>query len=143
MSLSVLIFRLALAATWIAAIFLGGKSERLVATYYVVTAVASRLACGVGYTCYTSFDMVSLLLDVGLLIALTLTMIRDPRWWLIASTALQLLTLLGYVAQLTAPKLAPMAFFMTLVASSWPSLILLWVGVAEHRLRRGTVAAPS
>ena len=78
-----------------------------------------------------------MVVDAALFAGLCLVVLREDRWWPIASAALQLVTMLGHVAKIVDPTIGRMAYFSTVVGSSVPSLILLMIGIANHARRDG------
>lgn len=136
----VLLFFALLALVATAAGRWGGWAERTAAALYVVAAVATALLREHGPTRYDDVAITSFVIDMALLAGLLVIVVKVDRWWPIVSAALQLLTVSGHVAKLTDTALPPMAYFMTQVASSFPSLALLAVGVWTHRRARNTSA---
>lgn len=133
MSLATQIFCAATLWLLLAAYRYGGAVERAVALLFTVATALSLLARRVQQsTLYSQLDSVVAVLDVILLFCLAILAVRTRRWWLYAATALQTLTCLGHVAKLVDPRIAPIAYFMMLVSSSYPSLLLLTIGIWQH-----------
>lgn len=137
MSLATQIFCLAMALVLFGAIRFGSSVDRKVAVLFTVATVltlATRRALQGGN--YAKFDGMVGALDFFLLASLAAIAIKERRWWLYTVTALQMLTCLGHVAKLIDPSMAPMAYFMMLVASSYPTLMLLSAAIWQsHRER--------
>ena len=133
MSPAVAIFRGSLLAIAIAAFLYGGRTEKQVATMYVLAAALTfvgRRRIGLDYL---EFERVVTWLDLALLAGLAIIAVRIRTWWLLASVALQLITCLGHLAKYLDPQTSPMSYFMMLVASSYPAVTLLAIGIWQHR----------
>ena len=133
MSPAVAIFRGSLLAIAIVAFLYGGRTEKQVAAIYVLAAALTfvgRRRIGLDYL---DFEGVVTWLDLALLACLAIIAVRVRTWWLIASVALQLITCLGHLAKYLDPKTSPMGYFMMLVSSSYPAVILLAIGIWQHR----------
>ncbi len=132
-----LIFAFALASVAVAAWLRGGRAERQAAAMYVAAAVATALVRSRSPDRYLHLQVGVMVVDAALLLGLCLIVLREDRWWPIASAALQLVTMLGHVAKIIDPTIGRMAYFSTVVGSSVPSLILLIIGIANHARRDG------
>lgn len=132
MTPATIIFRLLLLFTLLTALRWGGRPERQVAGLYILAATLSYLARVNAGLDFTQFVSSIAALDAGLLIGLGAIASKVRRWWLFATTALQILTCLGHLAKLLDPATSTMGYFMMLVSSSYPSLILLMLGTVQY-----------
>lgn len=121
----------------------GGSAERTVATMYLLAALLTLAARFPGTSRFTTLQVVPAAIDVALLIGLVIVAVRVDRWWPIWSAALQLTTVLGHIAMMQGAGTKPFAYFMTVVSSAFPSLILLAVGILNHRRRMKIVSVRS
>ncbi|WP_307002513.1 hypothetical protein [Sphingomonas sp. SORGH_AS_0879] len=78
------------------------------------------------------------MIDLTLLMGLVWTALKHAQWWLIASAALQLVTVLGHVAMFDAQRTGPFSYFAAVVGSSYPSQILLAYAIARRVMRAKT-----
>lgn len=131
--LVVLLFHALLIALVIAAIVYGGRTERRVAGLYAVSALISTVARHIDGMAFKNFDRLVSLTDFVLLACLVALALKVRRWWLFGAAALQTLTCLGHVAKLIDSGIPPIGYFMMSVSSSYPSLILLAIGIWQHR----------
>lgn len=131
------LFRLLLLLTAMGAFRYGGRAAKSVAILYMIAAMLTfigRRWMGFGYL---DFEIIVAAIDFALLIVLGAMALKVRQWWLIVSVAFQLITCLGHLAKLIDPLTSPMAYFMMVVSSSYPSLIMLVVGVWQyHRTAR-------
>ncbi len=131
-------FWLLLIVTALVALNLGSQSERRVATAYLIASVATFLLRTPGGSRYAALDVGVLGIDLTLMVFLLWMTAKSPRWWLVVSAALQLVTVLGHLAMLDGPSTRPFDYFMTTVSSSYPAILLLAFAVirtARSRMR--------
>jgi hypothetical protein len=58
----------------------------------------------------------------------------------VVSAAFQLVTVLGHIAMFGVPAVRPFAYFSTVVASSYPSQLLLGIAILKRLARRRTMS---
>ncbi|WP_426256855.1 hypothetical protein [Sphingomonas sp. DC2300-3] len=133
MWLAVYLFWLFLLGVAFSAFRWGGRDERCVATAYVAATIATLLLRLPGQ--YASLNIGVATVDVGLLVVLLCLVTRTARWWLVLSAALQLVTVLGHVAMFDGGTRA-FDYFMTVVSSSYPAVLLLAYATLRHVFRR-------
>lgn len=78
----------------------------------------------------------------GILVAVLLRLsMREPRWWLLAMTALQLVNLLGHLAKALYPKMSTLTYMIMQGSGAYPQLICLSIGLLlAIRTRRSATA---
>lgn len=113
----------------------GSRIERGIAGSYFAAALATVALRLPGSSNYASIDTGVFSIDLMLLMGLMWTALKHPRWWLIASAALQLVTVLGHIAMFDARQASPFSYFATVVGSSYPSQILLAYAIARRVMR--------
>lgn len=129
-------FWLLLLLTSAAAWTWGSQTERRVAGAYLTASVATLLFRFPGSSQYAAVDVGAFGVDLLLLGYLLWITAKAPRWWLVVSAALQLVTVLGHVAMFDAPSTRPFDYFMTAVGSSYPAVLLLAAAVIRTVLSR-------
>lgn len=139
MTPATIIFRLLLLFTLLAALRWGGRPERQVAGLYILAATLSHLVRVTAGSDFTQFQSSIAALDASLLIGLGAIALKVRRWWLLATAALQILTCLGHLAKMLDPATSTMGYFMMLVSSSYPSLILLSLGIVQRHREQGLI----
>ncbi len=55
--------------------------------------------------------------------------IREPRWWLLAMTALQFINLLGHLAKALYPEMSTLTYMIMQGSGAYPQLICLSIGL--------------
>lgn len=118
-------FWLLVVLTSLAAWRRGGRIERGVAGSYLAAALATAALRLPGTSEYANLNVGVFLIDLMLLMGLVWTALKHAQWWLIASAALQLVTVLGHVAMFDAQRTGPFSYFAAVVGSSYPSQIVL------------------
>ncbi len=103
----------------------GGRIERGVAGSYLAAALATVALRLPGTSEYANLNVGVFLIDLMLLMGLVWTALKHAQWWLIASAALQLVTVLGHVAMFDVQRTGPFSYFAAVVGSSYPSQMLL------------------
>lgn len=129
----VALFWLALPCLGLAAWLWGGPPERWVASLYAGAALLSRLhrmIVGPGWTAMEAWLLGIDLLLLAFLIAIEL---RWHRPWLIAAVAFQGLTSMSHLARVLDPTFSGLAYALMEGASSYPALVVLTVGIWQHR----------
>ncbi|WP_267434069.1 hypothetical protein [Sphingomonas sp. GM_Shp_1] len=120
----------------------GSRIERGVAGLYLAAALATVALRLPGSSDYATVNAGVFLIDLTLLMGLVWTALKHARWWLIASAALQLVTVLGHIAMFDAQRTAPFAYFAAVVGTSYPSQILLAYAIARRGMRATRKPAP-
>lgn len=128
-------FWLLVVLTSLAAWRWGGRNERGVAGSYLAAALVTVALRLPGTSEYANLNVGVFLIDLLLLMGLVWTALKHAQWWLIASAALQLVTVLGHVAMFDAQRTGPFSYFAAVVGSSYPSQILLAYAIVR-RVRR-------
>jgi len=126
------LFWLTLPALLIAAGLWGGRSERLVAGFYVAALAASKLLKSAPQDDFFDVEVGLVVADAALLVALVAVAARYGRSWVILVAAFQLLSTLAHFARLIRSDLTPLAYSLMESASSYPALMLLGVGIVGH-----------
>ncbi|MDQ1232148.1 hypothetical protein QE379_003574 [Sphingomonas sp. SORGH_AS 879] len=116
----------------------GSRIERGVAGSYLAAALATVALRLPGSSDYATVNAGVFLIDLTLLMGLVWTALKHAQWWLIASAALQLVTVLGHVAMFDAQRTGPFSYFAAVVGSSYPSQILLAYAIARRVMRAKT-----
>ena len=133
MSFTTILFRVLLVLACAVAFKWGGRAERAVAVLYLIATILSHLAYVKTKFDFDRIVVPLVVIDLALLIGLLVVSTRFKRWWLILASAMQLLTCLGHTAKALDPvSTTAMGYFMMLVSSSYPAVILLMIGVWQH-----------
>lgn len=128
--------------TFFAAMIWGGRIERCVAVFYLVAWMASMASHTPGIE-YLHFEEATLLVDAVLLLALLIVTVRAGYWWLIWSTSLHAIAVLGHLAKLVNPGISRLAYSLMAGISLYPTILLLALGVWLHHRRRTAAGAAS
>lgn len=110
----------------------GGVTEKQGAGIMVAGSVLTALA-GTGWR---GVNFGVLLVDLAVLIALVVLMLRTDKYWLIWITAFHVIGVLTHVAKLIDPVILPKAYSIGQGFWAYPMLIALVMGVGEERRRK-------
>ncbi len=113
----------------------GGLPERLVATLFIVGALASLAVRPPSRHPFDSFELGLMLVDSAMFMLLGALALFSSRFWPLAMAGLQGAEVLGHLARLVAHGILPPAYFTLTVMWSFPMLVLLGFGTWRHRRR--------
>lgn len=136
MSLYVLLFWLCLPALSLAAMQWGGPPEKAASLLYVAAAILTLAVRPLWSVRYHNVEIGVFAIDLGLLFSLAVIASKVDRVWPIIATALQAISVLAHVAKALNPSFWRLAYAMMAGASSYPTLIVLAVGIWHHRRRK-------
>ncbi|WP_380784821.1 hypothetical protein [Sphingomonas sp. R86521] len=136
MTLYVLIFWIALPVIACSAYAWGGRPERIGAAVFTIAAVATIAMRAPWAQRYHTVSVGVLIIDASLLLALGILTVKADRWWPTIALALQTISTLAHVAKAVNPGFLRLAYAMMSGASSYPTLIVLSVGIWNHHRRR-------
>lgn len=128
------------AATFLGAIWRGGKSEVLIGGMFVVATDLQKIAEHALASAYTAFDPIIAVTDASLFAVLLLIALRDPRVWILCATALQLVVSLAHVGKIMRPDISPLAYAILLGSGGYPSQLLLIIGILQSSRKRPPIA---
>ena len=112
----------------------GAAAERAVATVYVVAAVAEMALRS--HHAFARFESGVAAVDLWLLAALLLIVVRHGRAWTYAAAVIQTLVAAGHLAKLVEPTISPMAYVIMTGGGGYPQLLLLLSGTVGTLLAR-------
>lgn len=135
MSIYYALFWASLILVFLAAYRWGGTPERTVAGMYLLAAVATTAAHPAIAVRYRDVELLVFLIDAFLLAGLVIVSIRADRWWPLCATALQMLTVLSHVGKIVNPNLWRYGYQLMAVWASWPTVVILAVGIWRERQR--------
>ena len=135
-----LVFRLSLATLVVVSLRAGDRGTKVVALALAFAAVATELLRSAASHRYEHLEWGVFGVDLALFLTLLLIALAVGRPWMICIASLQLVTVLGHVAKVINPTIWPLAYAWMMQASSFPSLVLLLVGIvtAQRRVRAAT-----
>jgi hypothetical protein len=136
MSIYYLLFWASLISVTLAAYRWGAAPERAVASMYLLAAVATTVAHPAISVRYRDVELAVFLIDALLLAGLVFISIRADRWWPLCATALQILTVLSHVGKIVNPALWRYGYQLMAVWASWPTVVILAVGIWRERQRQ-------
>ena len=113
----------------------GGRPERQAAIAYLSAAVLTVLLRSAPEIKYAAVELKVVIVDVFLLGALITISLKSNRWWPLCSSALQAITVAAHLAKGLNPELWRLGYALMLGASSYPSLIVLMIGILANRAR--------
>lgn len=128
-------FWLLVVLTSLAAWRWGGRIERGVAGSYLAAALATVALRLPGSSDYASINAGVFAVDLILLMSLVWIALKHAQWWLIASASLQLVTVLGHIAMFDVQRTGPFSYFTAVVASSYPSQMVLAYAIIRQIVR--------
>lgn len=113
----------------------GGQPERIVAAVLLSTFLLDPLLHQLFISAAGSFDPAHLVLDTAAFLAFTVVALNANRLWTLWLSALQLITLLSHAIRLFDVSIHPTIYVAMQVVWSYPALLLLAIGTANHRQR--------
>lgn len=129
----VMLYYLLLFAACTYALFRGGAPERIAAILYPVATLLTVLAAPQWEWRSDGIDWGVFVVDAALFAALVLLALHANRFWPIWASALQGFGLLGHVAVLAAPNIAPVVYASMVAIAAYPMLLLLAAGTYRHQ----------
>lgn len=111
------------------------QPEVAVAGLYWLAAAGSTLI-PIGATLFARLEASILVIDVLLFAGLLVVALKFRKWWVTWAAALQLLASTAHVARLVTPSMWRLGYQVMEEASSYPALILLGIGIVQHRLQQ-------
>ena len=142
MSFYVLFFWFCLPAVVVAAMRWGGTPERSAALLYLLAAIFTVAIRPAWPIRYHDVELGVFAIDLGLLIGLAVIAYKAELWWPIFATALQGISVLAHLAKALNPSFWRLAYAMMAGASSYPTLVLLVVGIWTNQRRMGSHHSP-
>ena len=112
----------------------GGLPERIVAVVLLGTFLLDPLLHRL-FHAGGGFDPTHLVLDTTALVAFTVVALNANRLWTLWLSALQLITLMSHAMRLFDVSIHPAVSAAMQVVWSYPALLLLVIGTANHRQR--------
>lgn len=134
-SLYVQLFGPLTALTFLAALRWGGRTEILAATAYLLATDLQKVSEGLFAPMFAQFEPVVAVIDIALLLILILLALREPRTWILCSSAFQLIVSLAHVGKLLRPDISPLAYAILMGSGGYPSQILLILGIWQRSRR--------
>ena len=133
-----LAFLIATLAVCLHAILRGGAPERLTALVFLAGLIGSILASIGTRPTPAGFRLATFCVDVSMLLALAAVMLKARRYWPIAVTAMQLLSVMGHLIKLLDPNVATVLYWITNAFWAVPQIAILEIATVRHihRLRR-------
>ena len=109
----------------------GGETEKLGAAIMVAGSVLTALMA----TGWRGVNIGVLVVDVAVLVALVVLMLRTDKYWLLWVTAFQVICVLTHFARLINPAILSRAYSIGEGFWAYPMLMALSLGVSENRRR--------
>lgn len=132
----VYLFDVLLVVVFFASLRWGGRVERGVATAYLIAAAVSIVLGSRNVSSWQHLESGLLFVDCALVGVLCWYAVRYGRLWIIISAALLLLSTLGHFAKWGGVGFRQLGYALMEGASSYPTLILLGIGIWQHRRQR-------
>jgi hypothetical protein len=110
----------------------GGVTEKQGAGIMVVGSILTALM-GTGWQ---GVNFGVLLVDLAVLVALVVLMLRTDKYWLLWMTAFHVIGVLTHIAKMIDPLILPRAYSIGQGFWAYPMLVALAMGVSEERRRR-------
>ncbi|MEG8016042.1 hypothetical protein [Sphingomonas sp. 22R3R2A-7] len=105
-----------------------------VATLMMVAAILTVVIRPSFVSRFSSIELAMFAIDVGLFVGLAIYAARSGRWWILAASALQLISTTAHVTRAVTPGMWRLGYQVMEEASSYPTLLLLAWGVwSRHR----------
>ncbi len=105
-----------------------------VATLMMVAAILTVVIRPSFVSRFSSIELAMFAIDVGLFVGLAIYGARSGRWWILAASALQLISTTAHVTRAVTPGMWRLGYQVMEEASSYPTLLLLAWGVwSRHR----------
>jgi hypothetical protein len=117
------------------ALLRGGAPERFGAGIFLVATASTVLAASGPASRFGSVELGILIVDVGMLLALSILALRAERFWPLWVTALQLIGAAGHAIKLADPEGFPWTYAFALAFWSYPMLLILALGTWRHQMR--------
>lgn len=108
----------------------GGSTARQASIAFATAMIAAKLTQGWGHSMYSSVEWSVAVLDFLLVIWFFRLSFRYPKGWMLAVTALQLLSASAHLARIVDVSMSPLAYALLTGSGAYPILILLAVGTA-------------
>lgn len=124
-----------LPALLIAAWRWGGGPEKTAATMYTTAAVASILVLPGGARPFVNVAWAMLVVDFALAGGLIWLALTADRFWPLPSAAFQALSCLGHIEKILEPTSLSLGYQLLAQASTYPTLLLLGLGIWRQRQR--------
>ena len=125
-----------LAVTTLYALWAGGGPERVGATIYALSVVATFLTLLAHDRDWLNLETGVFIVDVVTFLAFIPLALRADRFWPIWVTAFLGIAVLGHLAKLIGPGVFWWAYAVVLTIWSYPILALMALGTFLHRRRR-------
>lgn len=129
------IFLALLAFSIIYALRKGGKPERAAAIVFVLMTISDPFVHALTPIQYTKLDPGHFVIDVAGWTALLAIALHARRFWPLWVSSFQTVSLVAHVVKFLDYTIHPVAYGIMQVAGSYPLLILLMIGTANHQRR--------
>lgn len=120
------------------ALYRGGAPERSVAAAYFSIWVLGKFTNFFVPAEYAEMDFWIFIVDFALWVGLLAIALRAKRFWPLWVVSLQTIALAGHIAKLMDVSIHPRAYLTMQIASTFPLLIILAIGVYHHQRRLKT-----
>ena len=130
-----------LAACTVYALVAGGAPERIGASLYALSVLATHILLLSHAARWQDVEYGEFIVDVVVFFAFLLLALRANRFWPLWVSALLGLGVLGHIAMLGHPRVIPWAYAVVLSIWSYPILLLIAGGTFAHRRRRKRTGA--
>jgi multisubunit Na+/H+ antiporter MnhC subunit len=117
------------------ALFRGGWPERRAAIAILAAVLLTASVYVVLGRDYLRLDLITMLIDAGLLVALVQIALTSDRFWPIPMASLHMLALAGHLCRAIQPDMEPIIYKILIAAPIYPMLILLAWGTNRHSRR--------
>jgi hypothetical protein len=115
----------------------GGTTQLLVALIYLIGTDLQKAVARTAGIRFVHFEPIVATIDIAAFLALVVLAYRQPRIWLLCSAALQFIACLGHAAKVLQPAMPALVYEILMGSAGYPLLVLLWVGIATSRARKG------
>ena len=124
-----------LTACTLYALAMGGAPERIGASLYALSVVATHILLTSHAARWQDVEYGEFIVDVVVFFAFLLLAVRADRFWPLWVSALLGLGVLGHLAMLGHPRVIPWAYAVVLSIWSYPILLIMAGGTLAHRRR--------
>lgn len=118
----------------------GGGTEQRASWAFVTAMTAAKLAPRLANSMYSSVEWGVALLDGLLLLWFLSLSLRDPKSWLIAVTALQLLSASAHLARMVDWNMTALAYAILMGTGGYPILLLLAAGIVANTRQQARIS---
>jgi hypothetical protein len=113
----------------------GGQPERVVATLFILGALASLMFAPPKDRPFEAVEIGIMTVDSAMFLVLFALAMSSSRFWPLTMASLQGAEVVAHIARLSMSGIVPPTYFMVTVMWSFPMLLLLGVATWRHRWR--------